>query len=52
MLEAMGMRTGVDLDVLLEAREIMEQQLQDEPTHGNFITAGRPLGFEPATALI
>ena len=52
MLEAMGMRTGVDLDGLLEAREIMEQQLQDEPTHGNFITAGRPLGFEPATALI
>ena len=52
MLEAMGMRTGVDLDGLLEAREIMEKQLKDEPTHGNFITAGRPLGFEPATALI
>ena len=52
MLEAMGMRTGVDLDGLLEAREIMEQQLQDEPTHGNFITAGRPLGFEPATAVV
>ena len=52
MLEAMGMRTGVDLDGLLEARAIMEQQLQDEPTHGNFINAGRPLGFEPATAVL
>jgi hydroxymethylglutaryl-CoA lyase len=50
MLEAMGMRTGIDLDGLLEAREIMERHLTDEPTHGAFVTAGRPLGFQPATA--
>ena len=48
MLEAMGLRTGIDLDGLLEAREIMERHLTNEPTHGNFITAGRPLGFQPA----
>ena len=50
MLEAMGLRTGVDLDGLLEARKIMESYLTNEPTHGNFISAGRPLGFQPAKA--
>ena len=50
MLEAMGLRTGIDLDGLLEARKIMERHLTNEPTHGNFITAGRPLGFKTAKA--
>ena len=50
MLEAMGMRTGIDLDGLLESREIMERHLTDEPTHGAYVTAGRPLGFQSATA--
>ena len=50
MLEGMGLRTGIDLDGLLAAREIMERHLKDEPTQGSFVTAGRPLGFEPATA--
>jgi hypothetical protein len=49
MLEAMGLRTGVDLDALLETREIMERHLGGEPTEGNFVKAGPPLGFEPAT---
>ncbi|PIW30865.1 MAG: hydroxymethylglutaryl-CoA lyase [Rhodospirillales bacterium CG15_BIG_FIL_POST_REV_8_21_14_020_66_15] len=50
MLEAQGMRTGVDLDGLLEAREIMERQLKGEPVHGTYINAGPPKGFTPATA--
>ena len=50
MLESMGMRTGVDLDGLLEAREIMERQLKDEPVHGTFAKAGLPLGFKYASA--
>ncbi|MEK9723771.1 MAG: hydroxymethylglutaryl-CoA lyase [Rhodospirillaceae bacterium] len=49
MLEGMGMRTGIDLDGLLEAREIMVRHLKDEPTHGAFVNAGRPIGFQPAT---
>jgi len=50
MLEAMGLKTGVDLDGLLEAREIMARQLKDEPTHGTFVNAGRPKGFVAADA--
>lgn len=49
MLEAMGLRTGVDLDALLETRAIMERHLGGEPTEGNFVKAGAPLGFEPAS---
>ncbi|MEK9754398.1 MAG: hydroxymethylglutaryl-CoA lyase, partial [Rhodospirillaceae bacterium] len=50
MLESMGMRTGVDLDKLMLAREIMEKQLKGEPTHGTFAKAGLPLGFKYAAA--
>ena len=50
MLEAQGMKTGVDLDGLLEAREIMERQLKGEPVHGTYINAGPPKGFHPASA--
>jgi hydroxymethylglutaryl-CoA lyase len=50
MLEAMGMRTGIDLDALLEVRELMVSHLKGEPTQGAFVTAGPPLGFVPATA--
>jgi hydroxymethylglutaryl-CoA lyase len=50
MLEAMGLRTGIDLDKLMEAREIMVAHLKGEPTHGTYLQAGPPLGFVPATA--
>lgn len=50
MLESMGLRTGVDLDGLLAAREIMEGQLKGEPTHGTFAKAGLPMGFQYASA--
>jgi len=45
MLESMGLRTGVDLGKLLEARQVMESYLKDEPTHGAFARAGLPKGF-------
>ncbi|MCA8958207.1 MAG: hydroxymethylglutaryl-CoA lyase, partial [Planctomycetes bacterium] len=51
MLESMGLRTGVDLDRLLEAREIMETSLRGEPTHGAYAKAGPPKGFVPASAV-
>ena len=48
MLEAMGLKTGVDLDQLLVAREFMERQLNDEPTFGAIANAGVPKGFVAA----
>lgn len=51
MLESMGLRTGVDLDRLLAAREIMESHLNGEPTHGAFNLAGPPKGFRPASMM-
>lgn len=45
MLEAMGLRTGVDLDALLEARNFMTSKLNDEPTFGAIANAGVPKGF-------
>lgn len=50
MLESMGMKTGIDLDGLLTAREIMQRHLKGEPTQGTFAKAGPPLGFVPASA--
>ncbi len=50
MLEAMGLRTGIDLDALLEARRYMESQLGGEPTHGAIVNAGPPKGFVAASA--
>lgn len=50
MFEAMGAKTGIDLDGLLAAREIMERYLQGEPTQGTYMTAGPPLQFVPASA--
>ena len=50
MLESMGLRTGIDLDGLMEARKIMESQLKGEPVHGTFANTGLPLGFQYATA--
>ncbi len=48
MLEAMGLRTGIDLDCLLVARETLARALPDEPLYGFLPDAGAPLGFVPA----
>jgi hydroxymethylglutaryl-CoA lyase len=49
MLEAMGVRTGIDLAKLLEVRSILREALPDEVIYGFTPDAGLPLGFRPAT---
>jgi hydroxymethylglutaryl-CoA lyase len=48
LLESLGLRTGVDLDALLRAREVLHALLPDEPLHGAFARAGRPTGWRRA----
>jgi len=45
MLEAMGLRTGVDIEALIAAREVLLRGLQDEPLYGNVPEVGLPKGF-------
>ena len=49
MLEAMGLRTGIDLAALLEVRRILREALPGEEIYGFTPDAGLPLGFRPAT---
>ncbi len=48
MLEAMGLRTGIDLDRLLSVRDILRQALPDEPLYGFTPDAGLPKDFNVA----
>jgi hydroxymethylglutaryl-CoA lyase len=48
MLEAMGIRTGIDLPKLLEVRRIIADALPGEPMYGFTPDAGLPLGFKAA----
>lgn len=48
MLEAMGLRTGVDLDALLRLREALTGWLPDEPLQGRLGKAGIARTFAPA----
>ena len=48
MLEAMGIRTGIDLARLLEVRRILREALPGEAIYGFTPDAGLPLGFSPA----
>jgi len=45
MLEAMGLRTGIDLERLLAVREILKSALPGEPLYGFTPEAGLPRGF-------
>jgi hydroxymethylglutaryl-CoA lyase len=45
LLEAAGLRTGIDLDKLLAAREILKEALPGEPLYGHVVEAGLPKGF-------
>lgn len=47
LLEAEGLRTGVDLDQLVGLRRWLDPKLAPEPTHGTFVKAGFPKGFRP-----
>jgi len=48
MLEAMGLRTGIDLPRLLAVRQILAAHLPGEPLYGFTPDAGLPLGFTGA----
>ena len=49
LLESEGLRTGVDLDGLRAARDIVEAALPDEPKYGQVLRAGLPKGFVTAS---
>ena len=49
MLEAMGLRTGIDLLKLLRVREVLRAALPGEPLYGFTPDAGLPLGFTQET---
>jgi hydroxymethylglutaryl-CoA lyase len=48
MLESMGLRTGVDLTKLLEARKILAAAVPKEELYGYLPAAGLPLGYVAA----
>jgi len=48
MLEAMGLRTGIDLDRLMEVRRSLAQWLPGEAVYGFLSEAGPPLDFASA----
>lgn len=50
LLESMGLRTGVDLERLVEARAVLAHGLPGAELHGHLAGAGLPKGFVPATA--
>jgi hydroxymethylglutaryl-CoA lyase len=45
LLESMGLGTGIDLERLIAAREMIRQGLPGEPIYGNVPEAGLPKGF-------
>lgn len=45
LLEAMGLRTGIDLVKLVAARAIVAEALPGEPLYGHLADAGLPKGF-------
>ena len=45
MFESMGLSTGIDLDKLFAAREILTKSIPDEPIYGHTPVAGLPKGF-------
>ncbi len=48
MLEAMGYETGIDLEKLLKARDILAAGVPGEELYGYVAAAGLPLGYRPA----
>jgi hydroxymethylglutaryl-CoA lyase len=50
LLESMGLRTGVDVGRLIEARSVLAAGLPGEELYGHVAGAGLPKGFVPPTA--
>jgi len=48
MLEAMGLKTGINIEALLNVRKILEEALPGETLYGFTPNAGLPLGFQSA----
>lgn len=48
MFESMGVRTGIDLAKLFEARRLLETAIPEEPVYGHIHAAGLPKGFRAA----
>ncbi|MEP1444646.1 MAG: hydroxymethylglutaryl-CoA lyase [Paraglaciecola sp.] len=48
MLEAMGLKTGIDFERMFEARKILASLLPNEPLYGFTPDAGVPKGFQRA----
>lgn len=51
LLESMGLRTGVDVERLIEARSILAAGLPGVELYGHVADAGLPKGFVPAAAV-
>src|SRR3954466_2355825 len=47
MFESMGISTGIDLDALFKARELLARAIPQEPIYGHTPLAGLPKGFAP-----
>ncbi len=52
LLESMGLRTGVDLERLIDARSVLAAGLPGAELYGHLADAGLPKGFVPATAAV
>ena len=50
MLEAMGLRTGIDIEALITAREVLLHGLPEEMIYGSLPEVGLPKGFTYAKA--
>ena len=48
LLEAMGLRTGVEFEKMLAARKVLQAALPEVPLYGFTPDAGLPKGFQPA----
>jgi hydroxymethylglutaryl-CoA lyase len=48
MFESMGIGTGIDLDRLFAARQVLVKGIPDEPIYGHTPLAGLPKGFRAA----
>jgi len=45
MFESMGLHTGIDLEALFKARELLSSAIPEEPIYGHVPLAGLPKGF-------
>ena len=48
LFESMGVRTGIDLEKLFTARNVLTEGLPEEPVYGHTPVAGLPKNFRPA----